>query len=515
MTEQPNDLTKLMQSLRNDPAGFAELVLRIPTWTDAYGRERRLRKWQADLCEEIRLRLEAGERNLAVTVRSCHGAGKTFVGGVLVPWWLFTRVDSRVLTTAPTWAGVEGLIWPEIRRLYLGSLLPGIGLGRPLTTRLDVSDAWYAIGASSDRPENLEGHHSPTAAMRLVDEAKAVPVEVFDSTEGLLDAPESLDVWISTPALRAGRFFEREARGGDDVIRAVVTIDDLIVDGIPGKAEWKARRLREWGEESAEYQSRALARYVDQAEGALFPFSWIERAMSADFDVLGAPVAGFDVAGSRDGDESVVALAYGPDEAGRCAVTFAGRWKETDTMVSKGRALALAREAGATVARVDCIGLGKGVHDALASDFPTEEYRASSRPADPTRFVNRKAEDLWRVRELLEKGQLRLPALQDLKAQLLGMRYSINAAGKVQAVDPADSPDLVDALTIALAGHGGAPHAGFLALMERRLEERKAGGEEAPAPAPAPMPSPVRMAVQDMSAWGQFIASAARETRGW
>jgi hypothetical protein len=514
--EQPPFVT-LLGNTRNDPAGFAELALRIPEWTDTYGRPRRLRKWQEDLCEEIRVRLARGERQLVVTVRSCHGAGKTFLGALLVNWFLFTRTDSRVLTTAPTWAGVEGLIWPEIKRLYLGSLLPSIPLGRCLTTRLDVSDTWFAIGASSDRPENLEGHHSPAAALRLVDEAKAVPVEVFDSTEGLLDAPESLDLWISTPALRSGRFYEREARGEEDVVRAVVTVDDLIADGIPGKAEWKARRLKEWGEQSAEYQSRAMASYIDQAEGALFPYSWIDRAMSAPFEVLGAPVAGFDVAGSKDGDESVVALAFGPDEEGRHAVTFAGRWKETDTMVSKGRALSLAREAGATVVRVDCIGLGKGVHDALAADVATEEYRASSRPADPTRFVNRKAEDLWHVRELLEKGQLRLPAMQDLKAQLLGMRYSINAAGKVQSVDPADSPDLVDALTIALAGHGSSPHAGFLAYMDRCLEERSKG--EAPAPvSPGPIGAcgiPMATAVHDMSEWGRAVSNAARQMSGW
>lgn len=465
-------LVSLMADLRDDPAGFAEIVLRVPEWIDTKGQRRRLRKWQADLCEEIRLRLARGERNLAVTVRSCHGAGKTFIGGVLVPWWLFTRPDSRVLTTAPTWAGVEGLIWPEIRRLYLGSILPAIGLGRPLSTRMDVSDAWYAIGASSDRPENLEGHHSPTAAMRLVDEAKAVPVEVFDSTEGLLDSPESLDVWISTPALRSGRFYEREARGGESVIRSVVTVDDLIEDGVPGKAAWKALRLEEWGESSAEYQSRAMARYVDQSEGALFPFSWVERAMGAEFEVGGRPSAGFDVAGSKDGDESVVALAYGPDTEKRRAVTIAGRWKETDTMVSKGRALAIAREAGATLVRVDCIGLGKGVHDALAESIETEEYRASSRPTDDTRFANRKAEDLWRVRELLEKGLLRLPASQALKAQLLGMRYRILATGKVQAVDPPDSPDLVDAVVIALAGAGLGDDSGESAFDTMQVRPR-------------------------------------------
>lgn len=448
-----DQLREVIRACVDDPELFFRVVLRTP-----------LRAWQRRACREISAKLKTGDRHIRVVVRSCHGAGKTFFAAGLALWWEATRPESRCLTTAPTWAGVENLLWPEIARAYNRSLLRDVGFGRLLTTHFEVTPTWYATGAASDKPENLEGHHSPTAALRIVDEAKAVEDGVFDATAGMLDAPETLDVWISTPSIRTGRFYSRDVSQDDAVIRVVVTVDDLIADGVEGKAAWKADRLKEWGETSPEYQSRALAQYVDDAEGALYPLSWIDRAMAADWDLEpDAPrVAGFDVAGSKDGDESVVANTAGPDSEDRYHVRSTHGWRDRDTMGSKGRAVMFADGA---VLRVDCIGIGKGVHDSLSADgHETEEYRASDKPADDRRFANRKAEDSWRVRDLLENGKLRLPASPVLRSQMAAMRYEVMQTGKLRVLDPPDSPDHADAVVISLAGPGRGAEGGWLSV---------------------------------------------------
>lgn len=464
MTTQ-EQLTDLFRRTHDDPGLFATAVLRV-----------KLREWQRRFFQSIRDRLARGNRHLEAHLRTCHGAGKTFAVACLVLWLVATRPDARVLTTAPTWAGVEHLLWPEIARVYNGSLLRDLQFGTMLTTQFRVREGWYAIGASSDKPENLEGHHSPVSAMRIADEAKAVPDNVFDATKGMLDAPETFDIWISTPSIQTGRFFGRDVNGGEDVLRVVVTIDDLIAEGIPGKAEWKASALKDWGADSPEFQSRAMAQYVDDADGALFPLSWIDRAMEADWTVDGPLVAGFDVAGSQDGDESVVALASGADPEQRAEIKSVTSWRERDTMISKGRARAA---AGGARLRVDGIGLGKSVLDSLAEDgYPVEEYRASDKPHDDTRFANRKAEDAWTLRRRLEKGLVRLPKDLTLKSQLAAMKYRPLPSGKFQVIDPSDSPDRADAVIIALAGRKAAKHGGFLDLIDstnaRRDAERKA-----------------------------------------
>lgn len=452
---------ELLGKTHDDPALFATAVLRV-----------KLREWQRRFFQSIKDRLAHGRRHVEAHLRTCHGAGKTFAVACLVLWLVATRPDARVLTTAPTWAGVEHLLWPEIARVYNGSLLRDLQFGTMLSTQFRIREGWYAIGASSDRPENLEGHHSPVSSMRIADEAKAVPDEVFDATKGMLDAPETFDIWISTPSIQTGRFFDRDMNGGEDVIRVVVTIDDLIAEGIPGKAEWKASALKDWGEDSPEFQSRAMARYVDDAEGALFPLSWIDRAMGQEWTVEGPLLAGFDVAGSKDGDESVVAVVAGTDPEKQAEVKSLTCWRERDTMVSKGKARVAAN--GAKL-RVDGIGLGKGVLDSLVADgYPAEEYRASDKPHDETRFANRKAEDAWSVRKRLENGLLKLPPDLTLKAQLAAMKYKILPSGKSQVIDPSDSPDRADACIIALAGRKATKSGGFLEMIQRQNAERAA-----------------------------------------
>ncbi len=445
-------LGKILEAAYNDPALFAEKVLLIPG----------LRSWQLDVCRRIAHRLNRGDRRLRVVGRTCHGAGKTFLAALILLWFMTERFNARGLTTAPTWAQVETVLWPEVAKLYNRSLLKPLGFGRLLNTKLNFGETWFAIGASSDRPENLEGQHSDFASIRLVDEAKAVEPNVFEATEGLLNSPESLDFWISTPSIETGDFFDRDMGADPDVIRFVVDVDQLIADPLMSQAErdgyaaWKRERAEEWGEESAEYQSRVMAKYIDNAEGALFPSSWIERAITQTFEVKAPVIAGMDVAGSVDGDQSAVALVYGPDDHDRIHVHVVDGWNERDTMKSKGRAVAIAKPVGAPL-RVDTIGIGKGVADSIAADgYPMQEYRASEKPKDDKRFSNRKAEDAWSIRQKMEKGLVRLTAetpslLQKVKSQMRSDKYEILQTGKLRVVDPEDSPDLVDAVIIGAA----------------------------------------------------------------
>lgn len=461
----PDDLAALLEESYDDPLFFFEDVLLV-----------RPRKWQREVLAMIRDRRMAGELHTKVHVRAAHASGKGWLAAGLVCWWQSTRPNARTLTTAPNWRDVEQLLWTEIRALYSHSYLAApIPLGRMLNTEWKCGGDdprfahWFATGASSDHPENLEGQHSPVAAARFVDEAKAVDDGVFVATEGLLSAPESFDCWISTPGTREGRFYRRDLNAGDDLIRYVVTIDDLVADGVPGAKEWKLNAIEEYGGvESFEYQARAMANYIDETEGALFPFSWIERAMMTDTErtkrdiaiwhVAGLATLGYDVAGSADGDENVTIPCYGPDHELRYECGALDHWKQHDTMVSKDRALNRLRDLKGRSIRGDVQGLGKGVLDAIARDiherslgFAVEEYRAADPPKDPDRFVNRKAEDGWHVRMAMEKDHVRLPYDAKLREQMAAMKYDVKN-GKIKLVDPNDSPDRWDAVLIAIGG---------------------------------------------------------------
>jgi hypothetical protein len=331
-------------------------------------------------------------------------------------------------------------------------------VGRLLTTELVFAPSWDLVGLSTDHSVNLEGRHG-AAACRIVDECKAVEADVIESTEALLDAAETLDVFISTPSIPSGVFFDRDMKGGDDVIRAIVTINDLVAENLPGKREWREARRREWGENSPIYRSRAMAEYIDDAEGALYPFSWIARAESAAFDVNLVPVCGVDIAGSVAGDASALAIVSGPDDEQRFRVHSVTSWRERDTATTRGKALGLARMAGCEVVAVDYVGIGQGVGDAMRGEkgIAIVPFRASDKAEQPDRFMNRKAEVAWFLRLALEAGRVRLPRHDGLRRELLGMKYQYTITGKVRVVDPPDSPDHVDAILIGLSVAAGGP----------------------------------------------------------
>ena len=458
------NLTELFDACYDDPQLFFEEVLRVKP-----------RRWQREINEEIAHRRHRGEDHTKVLVRAAHQSGKTFEAGGLCLWWGATRPGCRILTTAPIWRLVEELLWSEIRKLYEGGLLAQIGLGRLRNDcKWDMGGGWFAVGASSDNPANLEGQHSVIAAGRFIDEAKTVPDSVFTATQGLLASMETLDVWISTPSTRTGMFYKRDLTGGDEVIRKIVTIDELIADDVPGAARWKEDSIIEYGgTDNFEYQSRAMGAYIDDAEGALFPFSWIERAMLSDkdrtrrnlpvFHVHGPATIGYDVAGSTDGDENATAPTHGPDSAGRFEVDPLSHWHQHDTQISKDRVIEHATSTKARCIRADVQGLGKGVCDAIAREvlerslkMAVDEYRAADPAEDPDRFLNRKAENAWSMRLLMERDGLRLPNEPKLREQMAAMKYEVRQ-GKIRIIDPKeDSPDHFDAVLIGL-GNAYAP----------------------------------------------------------
>ncbi len=466
------DLVELFDECYDSPLFFIRKVLR-----------KEPRRWQREVCEEIERRLRAGERHIEVHIRAAHSSGKDWLCACLVLWWQATRAQgdgARTLTLAPTWRDVKQLLWAEIGALFAGSLLAEMRLGRMLDTEYKTGDTsdprkpkWFATGASSDHAENLEGQHSPTAACRIIDEAKAVDDDVFIATAGLLFSEETLDVMISTPSTREGAFYRRDLQGGPELIRKVVTVEDLIADGIEAAVRWKKWALNEYGgEDNFEYQSRAMAEYIDDAEGSLFPFKWIERAMLTDeervrkglpvFHVHGLPLIGYDVAGSADGDENATAPVYGPDHLGRFEIGALRHWYERDTEISKSHVLEHVRELRAVGVRADMQGLGHGVCYSMRHEvedrklrLSIEEYRSADPPGDAERFLNRKAENAWSMRMAMEKDLLRLPNEPTLRRQLAAMKYEIKQ-GRIRVNDPDDSPDHFDAVLMGL-GNAYAP----------------------------------------------------------
>src|SRR3954465_15963194 len=61
--------------------------------------------------------LEGLNTHKETAARWCHGSGKTFIGADAVAWWLNTRPNSIVITTAPACKQVENQVWRYVNGL--------------------------------------------------------------------------------------------------------------------------------------------------------------------------------------------------------------------------------------------------------------------------------------------------------------------------------------------------------------------------------------------------------------
>jgi hypothetical protein len=108
---------------------------------------------------------------------------------------------------------------------------------------------------------------------------------------------------------------------------------------------------------------------------------------------------------------------------------------------------------------IDEIGIGAGVVDRLTElGYRIHAFNAARRAHNSLRFLNRRAEAFWLLRESLEAGEVALPNDELLFQELLATQWSVTSAGKIQIVakeqlrnEIGRSPDRADAAVMGYA----------------------------------------------------------------
>ena len=80
----------------------------------------------AELYSKQKEMLRSLAQNKRTAVKSAHSTGKSYTMGIAACWWVATRgPNSLVVSTAPTYAQVNKILWEEIRKHYVEHNLPG------------------------------------------------------------------------------------------------------------------------------------------------------------------------------------------------------------------------------------------------------------------------------------------------------------------------------------------------------------------------------------------------------
>ena len=198
------------------------------------------------------------------------------------------------VTTAPTDRQVRELLWREIRGLYLrnSALIAGT-LSR---TSLELSHGHFAIGLSTDVPEQFQGFHSGNILF-VVDEASGVSEDIYEAIEGSMTTDQARLLLIGNPTRRSGTFYEafhaRRNLWHNIHISALDTPNlNLEIEsptGPPGHSgigpipglptpEWVAEAAKNWGPKSPLYQIRVLGDFPSHGTDNLIGLTYLEGA---------------------------------------------------------------------------------------------------------------------------------------------------------------------------------------------------------------------------------------------
>lgn len=422
-----------------------------------------------------------GERR--ISIRACHGPGKTFIASVMVWHQMITRFPQHTVVTAPSRGQLEDALVKEVLSQYNKLPQPIKALFDVKKNRIELrtypEDSFFsARTARAEKPEALQGVHCDLGWVLLIaDEASGVDEKIFEAAAGSMSGHRATTLLLSNPVRSSGFFFDTHNKLKD----MWFTIHVSHKDSKRVSDDFVEDMRRRYGENSNKYRVRALGEFPTSDLDTVIPFELAYAATQREIHVpKGLPgVWALDVA--RFGDDWNVLL-----KRNRLAVDPSiKRWQGVDLMRTAGR---VKREWDDTpyeerpqVILIDVIGLGAGVVDRLGElGLPVRGINVSETATLNEKYRNLKTELWFTGREWLEGRSTLLPVCdgtcrdvrecvhEQLINELTLVKYDYTSTGKLLVESKKDikkrgypSPNIAEAFVLSFAeapaGLAGGP----------------------------------------------------------
>lgn len=429
--------------------------------------------------------------NRTTNVVTGHSVGKDFTVARLALWWLCTRPNGIVLTTATKEKQVEVVLWGEIRDAYNNAKVTIGGKMAPTAASLRFGPKHYALGMVAADANGLQGFHAKGGVLAIIDEAAGVPDWAIAAFEGCATSTECRVIKIGNGTCSHDHRFAKDCRMKDKPgVRKTIRISSYdspnvtagreVVKGL-ATLEWIEDQSEKHGPESVMFGMRVLGRFPPSSATGYIGYDCIEAArlraaeyvrkptLKPDDDPTWTPPVrrlGCDVAryGEDDTECFIVeddAFAFQPHGG----VGISG----TDNVTVAKKLVELAVEWHCVSIAVDGGGLGGGVVDSLQDlqergECPPEiEIYSNDFGAKATRpreHCDRRTE-LWDALKVWLRERAAYEAPEMIEGEILAPSYKF--VGTAIRLEPKDalkkrlgrSPDKADALALAVHGHEG------------------------------------------------------------
>lgn len=375
--------------------------------------------------------------NKWVGVESATGTGKTYLGALLVFWFLECWENSFVVTTAPKQDQLELNIWKWVEYLH-----PRFGIGTLTSLRLnmiDKKDFWMATGfvagvnADEKSTTRAQGFHAEHMLI-ILEETPGIPLPTINAFQNTCTSPHNLILAFGNPDHQLDNLHTFCTQEGVEHIRVSAYDHPNVVKNdpnyIPGAASTVGidRIINKFGKDSPLALSRTRGISPAQSIDALIKVEWCLKAVKLHNQTVlkdGDKALGVDVANSEAGDLASIAMGIGNIcvriEDFRCPDS-----NQLGHMVYR-----MLKEENISPKRlgVDGVGVGAGTINTLR-EYGIRDKRINLQGgATPVKtgkeekYNNFRTQMWWQCREDLRNGEIGMPNDTELIADLTAPKF--------------------------------------------------------------------------------------------
>jgi len=444
--DQQLKLNRLLLRYRKDPVAFIKEVIGV-TPTD----------------QQIQLIESATRKGARTAVKSCTASGKTAVLAWLTFYFLICFPNCRMLVTAPTANQLHRVFRSEVA-LWLGTMKePFRGFFEIMSDKIFIKgkkDTQFCslVTGSPENKESFAGLHAAKVVV-MVDEASALPSEIFDTLLGTLSSGDTSFILVSNPVRSSGSFYNLFQKS-DNLLSDTTSSrwDTLTFDsfGSPNvDKDWIEEVTDYYGPNSDFVKMRIYGEFPTLSDAQFLSSSDIIAAAKRTLDgreyhqfarVLGADPARF------GDDASVIVDRQGPK------VHSVEKFHGLDTIEFAEQVVRKFRMHNYQCVYVDGIGLGAGVVDQLRKmKVPVVEVMVNGKSSDPKSYSNVRAQIYGHLKNWLSTADIPRDD-EDLVEDLSALNYFFNNKLQIVLENKKDmkkrlkrSPDRADALSLTFA----------------------------------------------------------------
>lgn len=456
----------------NDPYGF---VMRMYDW--GYGE---LKDWDGpdwwhkEVFRTIREYLEGPETlPLKIAICSGHGAAKTFMVATLIHWYMSCRAHPQVVCTANTETQLTTKTWREVAKWHKRALNKHWFDWTATSYYLKAHpETWKAnaIPWSEHNTEAFAGTHEESV-MVVFDEASKIADTIWEVTDGIFTTEKNIWIVCGNGTRNSGRFYQ--CFNEQKKYWKTWNIDSRTCKAANKK--YLDQLIETYGgEEQDQSRVRVLGQFPKTATRQLISTEKVDEAQKFECEPDSyqymPKVMGVDIA--RFGENSTTICI----RQGR-KVYDIERLPKMDLMATAAHVAERIRDERPLQVFVDGSGIGAGVVDRLRQlNFSVVDVNGGNSSMNP-RFLNKRAEMWWEMKEHIETGQMELPKDAQLKRELTCVEYDYTDKGRIRLDRKSDifeeygfSPDSADSLAMTYA-YPVMDYDGELMMVDQKVYE--------------------------------------------